>query len=387
MSYSKHSGGVCLLVFLPVVVTAQKTQDYAVPLKNWATPLYWQPSQAERETAARAAPQLQFSPNAVSADALTFVAVTPCRLVDTRGPIAGFNGIAPFLGPSIPASGTITIPVQSVAEASANTTPAPCGAIPSIAQAYSFNLTVVPRAGGPVDYVSLWPAGLAQPFVSTLNDPQGAVLANAVIVPAGTPTGGISVYNDGPSITDVVIDMNGYFAAPTDLNDNTAIGFGALANNTTGSYNTGAGLYALASNLSGGANTAFGFGALGSNTSGGANTAIGYEAGTYVTTGSNNIHVGNQGVDGDSGVIRIGTGGAQTSAYIAGIYGGIPSTPNLLVCVDASGTLGTAGCSGTSQAASVLLNEMRKQAEQIRSLEDRLAALEALRSTTLPAAH
>jgi hypothetical protein len=386
VSYSKYSGVVCLLVFLAAVLTAQKIQNYPVPLKNWAAPLYWQPNQVERETAVRAAPQLQLSPNAVSTDALTFVAITPCRLVDTRGPLAGFNGIAPFLGPSIPASGTITIPVQSVTEASANTTPAPCGVIPSIAQAYSFNLTVVPRAGGAVDYVSLWPAGLAQPFVSTLNDPQGAVVANAVIVPAGTPTGGISVYNDGPSIADVVIDMNGYFAAPTDLNDNTAIGFGALANNSTGSYNTAAGLYALASNIGGEANTAVGFGALGSNTSGDANTAIGYKSGIYVTTGGNNIHVGSQGVDGDSGVIRIGTAGAQTSAFIAGIYGGIPSSPNLLVCVDASGTLGTTGCSGTSQAAPMLLNEVRKQAEEIRLLEDRLAALEGLRPTTLPPA-
>ena len=78
-------------------------------------------------------------------------------------------------------------------------------------------------AGGAVDYVSLWPAGSAQPFVATLNDPQGAIVSNAAIVPAG-PTaspgyGGVSVYNDGPATTNVIIDMNGYFAAPTDLNE------------------------------------------------------------------------------------------------------------------------------------------------------------------------
>ena len=146
---------------------------------------------------------------------LEFYPVAPCRLVDTRGAAAGFNGIAPFSGPSIPSKGTITIPVQSVAEASADTTPAPCGVIPSTAQAYSFNLTVVPAAGGAVDYVSLWPAGSTQPFVSTLDDPEGLIVSNAAIVPAGTPTGGISVYNDGPSTTDVIIDMNGYFAPPS----------------------------------------------------------------------------------------------------------------------------------------------------------------------------
>jgi hypothetical protein len=145
---------------------------------------------------------------------LQFYPVSPCRLVDTRGIPAGFNGIDPFAGPSIPAEGTMTIPVQSAAEAATNTTPAPCGVIPSTAQAYSFNLTVVPVGGGPVDYVSLWPAGSARPFVATLNDPEGLIAAGAAIVPTGTPSGGVSVFNSGPAATDVVIDMNGYFAPP-----------------------------------------------------------------------------------------------------------------------------------------------------------------------------
>jgi hypothetical protein len=150
-------------------------------------------------------------------DGLQFFPVAPCRLIDTRGIAAGFNGIAPFSGPSIAAGGTLNIPVQSASEATANTTPAPCGAIPSTAQAYSVNITVVPQAGGAVDYVSLWPAGSNQPFVSTLDDPEGLIVANAAVVPAGTPSGGISVFNAGPSTADVVIDMNGYFAAATSL--------------------------------------------------------------------------------------------------------------------------------------------------------------------------
>jgi hypothetical protein len=104
--------------------------------------------------------------------------------------------------------------VQSAAEASADTEPAPCGVIPSSAQAYSVNITVVPHADGAVDYVSLWAAGATQPFVATLNDPEGLIVSNAAIVPAGSPSGGISVFNAGPAATDVVIDMNGYFAAP-----------------------------------------------------------------------------------------------------------------------------------------------------------------------------
>jgi hypothetical protein len=62
--------------------------------------------------------------------------------------------------------------------------------------------------------VTLWADGSPQPYVATLNDPQGAIVSNAAIVPAGSPYGGINVYNDGPSITDVIIDMDGYYAPP-----------------------------------------------------------------------------------------------------------------------------------------------------------------------------
>ncbi len=296
MIYSKYSGVASLLVLVPMALTGQRAQENVVPLKNWSAPLYWQPSQAETQASGKALPQLQFSANAVSTNALTFVAITPCRLVDTRGAAAGFNGIDPFAGPSIAAKATLTIPVQSPAEATSDTEPAPCGVIPSIAQAYSFNLTVVPHAGGAVDYVSLWPAGGTQPFVATLNDPQGAIVANAAIVPAGPNAspgyGGISVYNAGPATTDVVIDMNGFFTAPTDLNNNTAVGAAALASSTTGSQNTAIGADALAANATGSSNTATGANALLSNTTGIANTASGVAALSSNTTGSTNTASG-----------------------------------------------------------------------------------------------
>jgi len=260
----------------------QRAQENSVPLKNWATPLYWQANHAEREagpvgSSVKAAPQLKFSANAVSDTALIFVAITPCRLVDTRGASAGFNGVSPFSGPSIASTTTVTFPVQSPTEASADTEPAPCGVIPSIAQAYSLNLTVVPA--GRVNYVTMWPAGSTQPFVSTLDDPQGAIISNAAIVPAGPTSspgyGGISVYNNGPSTTDVVIDMNGFFAAPTDAGLNTAIGSGALVSNTTGDNNTAEGYGALQSNTGGSDNTANGTDALYYNTTGNFNLANG----------------------------------------------------------------------------------------------------------------
>jgi hypothetical protein len=124
--YSKYSGrAVSLLVFLPMMLAAQRAQENVVPLKNWATPLYWQANQAEREAAGKPAPLFQLSTNAVSSEALTFVAITPCRLVDTRGSGGGFNGDTPFSGPSIAGGGTATFPVQSSSEATDATTPAP----------------------------------------------------------------------------------------------------------------------------------------------------------------------------------------------------------------------------------------------------------------------
>jgi hypothetical protein len=57
----------------------------------------------------------------------------------------------------------------------------------------------------------MWPSGQSQPLVSTLNSPTGEVVANGAIVPAGS-NGDVSVFVYNSS--DVVIDVNGYFAAP-----------------------------------------------------------------------------------------------------------------------------------------------------------------------------
>ena len=237
---------VSLLVLASGALTAQVARhETVVPLKNWATPLYWQPSQPEREIAAqgvrqKGGAQLVFSANQVSNTALTFIAITPCRLIDTRGPSANFNGISPFSGPSIAPMTTVTFPVQSAAEASADTEPAPCGTIPSIAQAYSLNLTLVPAGGGRVNYVSLWAVRLSAAFRLDLGRYSRFDRVQCGHCPGGnTVNGGISVFNDGPTTTaDVIIDMNGFFAAPSDLNGNTAIGTLTLANNTTGINNT-----------------------------------------------------------------------------------------------------------------------------------------------------
>jgi len=86
---------------------------------------------------------------------------------------------------------------------------------------------------------------------------------------------------------------------------NTASGAKALYSNT-GGFNTGTGAYALYSNI-GGSNTATGVGALFYNTSGANNTALGFLAGVNLTTGSGNVCIGQgvSGVAGESNTTRI----------------------------------------------------------------------------------
>jgi hypothetical protein len=85
-----------------------------------------------------------------------------------------------------------------------------CG-LPNNAAAYSLNFTVAPKNNGVVQYLTVWPQGQARPTVSTLNDPTGTIVANAAIVPAGNGGGVATFVTDN---TDLVVDVNGYFAAP-----------------------------------------------------------------------------------------------------------------------------------------------------------------------------
>ncbi len=128
-----------------------------------------------------------FSLTGPSSTAVQFIPVTPCRVVDTRqgSPIQGGTSEV-FVVPQL---GSCNIPASS--------------------SAYSLNVTVVPR--GRLGYLTIWPAERPQPNVSTMNSSDGRVKANAAIVPAGA-SGGVSVYVS--NTTDVILDIDGYFATP-----------------------------------------------------------------------------------------------------------------------------------------------------------------------------
>jgi hypothetical protein len=127
------------------------------------------------------------------AGALAFYPLTPCRIADTR------NSTSPLGGPSLAAQGTRSFPIPASS----------CG-LPANAQAYSLNLAAVPK-GPTLGFLTAWPAGQPQPMAASLNDPTGTVLSNAVVVPAGTG-GDVNIFTTDN--TDLVIDINGYFAPP-----------------------------------------------------------------------------------------------------------------------------------------------------------------------------
>lgn len=125
---------------------------------------------------------------------LVFYPLNPCRVIDTRVEYRPVSG--PFGPPSMGERETrrFRFPVG------------PC-TIPTNAVAYSVTITAVPN--GPLQFLTAWPSGGNQPNVSNINSPAARVLANNVIIPAGTD-GAIDVFTFNQ--TNFLIDISGYFA-------------------------------------------------------------------------------------------------------------------------------------------------------------------------------
>ncbi|HEX6739478.1 MAG TPA: hypothetical protein VF310_14465, partial [Vicinamibacteria bacterium] len=127
-------------------------------------------------------------------DCARFHPVTPCRLVDTRGP-PGPGG-----GPPLAANTARRFPIAGA-----------CG-VPADARAVQVNLTaVLPTDPGDL---RVYPAGQPPPLASTLNFAPGRTRANSALVPLGD-AGEITVQCDMPSTAlgsaHLVVDVFGYF--------------------------------------------------------------------------------------------------------------------------------------------------------------------------------
>jgi len=140
-----------------------------------------------------------------------------------------------------------------------------------------------------------------------------------------------TIGHDNAAIGDLALPYN------TSGVGNSAVGAGSLINNTTGFFNTGMGGASLSRNMTGSNDTAIGYSALAFIT-GSNNIGVGYQAGYKATTGSNNIFIGNEGLSTDVGTIKIGIESEQKSTYIAGINSS--QITGAAVYVNSNGRLG-----------------------------------------------
>jgi len=119
-----------------------------------------------------------------------FNTVTPCRIVDTRGPAAP-NG-----GPALAAGADRTFALAGS-----------CG-IPPTARAVSVNLTVVqPTTDG---FLSVFPGAGATPTSSVINFRSGQIRANNALPLLGA-AGDVVVRNGSTGTVHFLLDVNGYF--------------------------------------------------------------------------------------------------------------------------------------------------------------------------------
>jgi len=160
---------------------AQPARPDSIPVKNWAM-----------------RPASHSALNAVAGDSstgLVFIAIVPCRVMDTRS--AGGSGKTGAFGPpSLVAGQARMVPVQS----------SNCG-VPAAA-AYSMNFVSVTPNGLAVGWIAAWQDDVAWPGTVVLNATLGGIIDNPAIVTGGTD-GGIQVLSTDNG--DLVIDMNGYY--------------------------------------------------------------------------------------------------------------------------------------------------------------------------------
>jgi hypothetical protein len=146
----------------------------------------------------------------------------------------------------------------------------------------------------------------------------------------------------------------------------TGVGYGVLANNTTGAYNSGVGAYALLNNTTGFENTGLGYAALYTNVTGAHDTAVGHDALEYNTTGHEDTAVGTYALQqNQTGNFNTATGYEALGTNTTGIFNAAFGAGALLLSQAASentalgtGTLyhDTTGASNTASGFTALFN-------------------------------
>jgi len=129
------------------------------------------------------------------ADAVAFVPVAPCRILDTRPDSTVGAKTSPF-GPGE----TVTI--------AAHGAPGNCTGVPATATGVSINVTSVDATE--LTFLTMWPADEERPLASSLNPSPGQPPTPNAVTAALSPTGQFSIYNYQGSVH-VVVDLVGYY--------------------------------------------------------------------------------------------------------------------------------------------------------------------------------
>lgn len=215
------------------------------------------------------------------------------------------------------------------------------------------NITLPNTAATPTGMIMIGGTAVANRFIhnfGTDNTFIGAGAGNVTLTTALNNTG------VGPGVLDAL----------TDGDNNTAMGKNALTAVSSGVNNCAFGTDSLTS-VTGDDNTGIGYNSMASLTTGDNNQALGYQSLSILDTGSYNLALGdgcgvnyngaessnllllNDGVNGESNKLRIGTHGSgngeQDRCYIAGIYGVTVGGTNSAVLIDNAHMLGTVSSS------------------------------------------
>lgn len=310
------------LTAITLVGIASGAMAQDVPLRNWSAPALW-----------RAPAGTKGLMGDISL-AMSFTAITPCRIADTRGGSftgqAGGPALTSFSNRVFQVAGTVAgIPTQ-------------CG-IPTTSQAASFQFTIVtPSSSG---NLIAWSTGPV-PNVSVLNwDPGIIALGNGTVVPLSSDAITVRLNTGAVGQTaHLVIDVNGYYTPTTDTfnafvyqsNNQGSFGAARIENtSTTGSNvhgvtaythssgNGSAGLYGL--NLGASGSGIYTFGVKGQTMSTGFDSAgvkgisgFGDQLGDTSDCSPCDT-AGVRGVTGNTGSISYGVLGLSTTRGTAGV--------------------------------------------------------------------
>jgi hypothetical protein len=189
---------VVLAVMIVCLAGVGFAQDEELPIHNWVAPPYWNPAvhpQQEGVPEGGMLAQVQgmrAQAQALPSSPLPFVAIPPCRIVDTR--VAVSDG---FHQPNFIDDEARTFPFPASPD---------CPGLPSLAGAWSVNIQFRPISQ--LAFLTAYPTGTTRPGVSTMTAGPAAWVQNSAIVPAGTG-GAIDIYCQYAGR--VVIDVNGYY--------------------------------------------------------------------------------------------------------------------------------------------------------------------------------